>query len=153
MWWLIKNSYTGYKCDIFIDGQAGDWFYPQRGVHQGTPLSMSLYIIYINELLNKLKSSGHGSSICNMITTSPAHADDIALMVSYKYSLNVLLKIAYGYSKIWRYSFNTSKTELIIWGTDHQSSTDILFGNDVFKPNSVCKHMGITLTTNNKSLT
>ena len=41
MWWLIKNSYTDYKCAIFIDGKSGDWFYPQRGVHQGAPLSMS----------------------------------------------------------------------------------------------------------------
>ena len=148
LWSLIKSGYTDFKCAVFIGSKAGDWFQPERGVHQGAPLSMYLYLIYINDLIVSLRQSGHGISVGRTITTSPAHADDITLMALFKSSLNILLNVAYQYSIQWRYLFNTVKTELMIWGVDTQPSLEVTFGGDILKPVEICKHMGIKLYTN-----
>ena len=51
MYWLIKSGYTDYKCTVIIAGETGEWFTPMRGVHQGAPLSMYLYTMFVNELI------------------------------------------------------------------------------------------------------
>lgn len=150
LWLLIKSAYTDFERSTLIAGETGEWFKPRRGVHQGAPLSMILYTIYINELLVELKNSRCGISLGNINVTSPAHADDIATLSLYKHCLNVLLNIAHVYSYRWRYSFNTSKTVLMVWGKDNQRTTDIMFGGEIIYPSKTSKHMGITLCSDNK---
>ena len=152
LWQLIKSGYTDFECAVFIGGETGDWFQPKRGVHQGAPLSMYLYLIYVNDMIVKLRQCGHGITIGRTIITSPAHADDITLMALYKSSLNILLHIAYQYSIKWRYMFNTVKTELMVWGRDTQPNIEAKFGGDILKPVEVCKHMGIKLYTKGKQV-
>ena len=152
LYWLIKSAYTDYKCAVLIAGEYGNWFYPKRGVHQGAPMSMHLYILFINDLLISLKKSGHGISINGHITTVPTHADDLALLALFKSSLNVLLSMAYNYSLKWRYSFNTDKTVYMMWGNDHQPSVDTKFGVDSLSSSNICKHMGVKLCNDGNML-
>ena len=60
IWRLIKESYQGFQCAAFIAGEVGEWFDNERGVHQGAPLSMKLYTIYINDLHQDLRASIYG---------------------------------------------------------------------------------------------
>ena len=99
----------------------------------------------INDLLETLMKNGNGLSVYNIKLTSPAHADDIALLALYKKSLNILLDIAYKYSLKWRYQFNTLKTVLMIWGTDRDPAENVVFGDNILKPSPSCKHMGVSL--------
>ena len=149
-WKLIKSGYTDFLCTAFVSGVTGEWFIPQCGIHQGSPLSMYLYTIYVNDLIAQLKECGHGTCICGINVTSPTHADDMALMALFKNSLNALLTIVHAYSLKWRYTFNESKTEMLIWGADTQTEVNVKFGEVVLKPNNICKHMGIKLCTENK---
>ena len=150
LWRLIKSGYTDFECAVFVGGTLGEWFYPKRGVHQGAPMSMYLYLIYVNDLIVNLRKSCHGTSLDGTIITSPAHADDITLLALFKDSLNVLLNIAYEYGNKWRYTFNTLKTEFIIWGSDIRPSLNVRFGKDILKPVQMCKHMGIKLYSDKK---
>ena len=145
VWLLIRSAYTQFKCSALVDGQTGEWFTQQRGVHQGAPLSMFLYTVYINDLLETLMNNDNGLSVHNIKLTSPAHADDIALLALYKKSLNILLDIAYKYSLKWRYHFNTLKTVLMIWGADSNPTEKIVFGDNTLNTSSSCKHMGVSL--------
>ena len=63
-----------------------------------------------------------------------------------KFGLNNLLKIANDYSFKWRYSFNHSKTVIIIWGQDRNPNQVIHIGPDVLNPSKCVKHMGIKLS-------
>ena len=54
---LIGESYKQFQCAVIIDGKQGEWFMPERGVHQGSPLSMKIYHFFVNELIQQLKSS------------------------------------------------------------------------------------------------
>ena len=149
-WLLIQNAYTNFQCTAYVNGITGIWFSPERGVHQGAPLSMILYTVYINDLLKQLCSNPNGISIRNLMLSSPAHCDDVALLSCYKTGLNSLLKTALTYSIKWRYNYNTDKTVYITWGKDEYPHIEVVFGDEVLTPKTECKHMGVTLTSDKK---
>ena len=82
---LVMNAYEGFKCAAFVAGQPGDWFTPERGVHQGAPLSMKLYQIFINDLILELKACQYGVTLCSINVTAPTFADDIATIAFHKF--------------------------------------------------------------------
>ena len=149
---IIENAYTNFRCAIFQNGEIGEWFTPERGVHQGAPLSMMLYVFYMNDLLKELKESKRGLIVCDINVPSPAHADDVFLLALFKSNLNRMLHIVFCYSVKWRYSFNTDKTKYLVWGKDDEPHVEIVFGNEVIPPSDICKHMGIELCTAPKLL-
>ncbi len=80
LWNIIYDMYTDAKCSVLIGGERSDWFTVGQGVHQGAPLSMLLFIIYIDPLLVELKQSNVGAHIADHNITCPAFADDVALL-------------------------------------------------------------------------
>ena len=111
------------------------------------PLSMALYTVFNNDLIKKLCSNPNGACIRNQCLNSPAHADDVCLLVVQKVGLNDMFKVSVTYSKKWRYDYNIGKTVYMCWGTDEHPHIPIMFGNTVLEPKSECRHMGVTLTT------
>ena len=109
-WRLIQDSYTNYEYATYVAGRPGSWFIPERGIHQGAPLSMHMYLIYINELINQLRGSPHGAMVSNIDATSPGYADDLAIASMYKTGLNNLVQTAYHYSKTWLFEFSVDKS-------------------------------------------
>ena len=49
----------------------------QRGVRQGSVLSLTLFLVAINPLLNSLEQLNKGVNIADVYVGSMAHADDI----------------------------------------------------------------------------
>ena len=147
IWRVLKSGYTEFKCAIYIGGKVGQWFNVERGVHQGAPFSMWLYMIFVNDLLQELQNSGFGICINNIKAASPAHADDIALLSLYKMNMNKLLNMALQYSRKWRYSYNEDKTIGMIWGKDKDPAVTIVMGDTPVRIVTACKHVGITLFT------
>ena len=77
LWAIICDSYTDFRCAVNIDGVLSEWFSPRQGVHQGDVMSMYLYCIYNNDLLEKPRHSpGFGSRSRrferNKIVSSPS---------------------------------------------------------------------------------
>ena len=144
-WLLIQNAYTNFLCTAFVNGIQGPWFCPQRGVHQGAPLSMILYTVLTNGLLKKLCNNPNGVCVRNTTLNSPSHADDIALLSIYKTGLNSLLDTSYRYGKKWRYAYNMDKTVYMCWGIDHYPEIQVTFGEQELTPECEAKHMGVTL--------
>ena len=150
VWRLVKHGYENFQCAVLIGGKTGDWFMTERGVHQGAPLSMKLYQVFLNDLLVKMRESGNGTMVGNINVTSPSFADDTTAIALYKRNLNLLLDCAYAHSKKWKYEFNTDKSEAMIWGEDHDPHTKIKLGNNQVNVVSSSKHLGISLASNKK---
>ena len=142
-WKLIQNGYVNFKCAAFIDGKPSEWFVIMRGVHQGAPLSMLLYQLFINELLVLLKNSEFGLRLGPINVSCPASADDIAILALHKIGLNSMLQIAFDYSIIWWFEWSMTKSKGIIWGKDQSPKTPIRFGNSDLEVVNRCKHLGI----------
>ena len=84
-----------------------------QGLRQGGVLSMSLYQVYIADLLTRLKSSGtyhdghYYGSLC--------FADDLVLIALFTKTLCKMLDIAADYANMWRYSFNVKKSAILAY--------------------------------------
>ena len=150
VWLLIQDAYCDFECTAYVNGLTGRWFIPMRGVHQGAPLSMILYTIFINGLLVILRRNPNGLCIRNQNLCSPSHADDVAMLTLQKTGLNSMFSEAFQYSIKWRYQYNFEKTVFMTWGNDHYPHIAITFGGNVFLPKDECKHMGVVLLSDTK---
>ena len=141
---FVSEGYKNFQCSVMIDGSWDSWFLPERGVHQGAPLSMRLYQVYVNELLQMLKSNTHGLMVDDINVTCPSFADDIATGALYKSGLNSHLTLAHDYSVKWHFEFSQSKSVWMLWGEDTAPSIDVKLGDRILQQVKSYKHMGIT---------
>ena len=151
VWKLIRNAYSNFQCAVMIGGRLSHWFVIGRGVHQGGPLSMKLYVAYNNEMIKMIKNSCYGACIGCYKTGAPGHADDVSVLTLYKGGLNQCFKICVDYSLKWRYDFNYDKTVVLIWGKDTDPNLDCVMDGNVIVPKKSAKHMGVTLCTDKLS--
>ena len=148
-WRLIRNGYTGYMCAAYVAGRPGEWFEQTRGVHQGAPISMKIYQVYINELIKELTMSLYSVYIGLTNVTAPTFADDLSMIAFHKIGMKSLLSIAHSYSVKWQYEYGMSKCVMMLWGHDTEPNVKLKLGNHVIATTESTKHMGVKLTSNN----
>ncbi|VDI05811.1 Hypothetical predicted protein [Mytilus galloprovincialis] len=56
LWCLLDNMYSDLTSAVFSGGKLSNWFKLHRGVRQGSVLSAKLCLIFINDLIDILKS-------------------------------------------------------------------------------------------------
>ena len=146
-WFLIHDSYKDYECAAYVGGKAAPWFKPERGVHQGAPLSMPLYQVFVNELLQQIRNSKFAIKIYDVSIGAPSFADDISMPTLWKSGLNRLLHTAFLYSQRWQFEYNLEKSVAMIWGKDNTPQLKLTFGNHDMKIVEKTVHVGIALQT------
>ena len=109
---------------------------------------MWLYMVFVNDLIEELCTSGYGICINGMNLASPAHADDIALIALYKACANKLLQIALMYSQKWQYLYNEDKTKFMISGIDREPGVHIMMGSSQIECVNSYRHVGVVLSNN-----
>ena len=147
LWRILWNFYNGFKCAVHVAGGLSPWFQARQGVHQGGPFSMKLYVVFNNDLLDQLGTSGHGARLSGMNICSPAYADDICLVSLHKPSLQAMLNIAYKHSQLWRYEFNPSKSHVMVIGKDTSVGNKLKLGDQDIELVKVDKHLGVPLVS------
>ena len=86
-----------------------------------------------------------GVMINDIDVTCPAYADDVAICALHKTGLNILLQIAYSYSKKWLFEFSIEKSVIMTWGRDQFPEIPVMLGDSKLKNVEHCKHVGIEL--------
>ena len=77
-WRLMKSWYGGVTCRVKVDDRMLSEPYPiQRGVNQGSVLSLVLFLLVMDPLLRVLEQSGLGLSVNNFSAGGFLHGDDI----------------------------------------------------------------------------
>ena len=148
-WRILRKLFKDFKCSVQIAGKLSDSFQAQQGIHQGAPMSMFLYEIACNQLLNELNSSIYGASIYNCKLACPSFADDITLLAVSEEAIQQLVNIAYKFSKKWRYSYNPEKCKVIVFGKTRKN-VNVKIGNQCIKHIMYDKHLGTVLACNKK---
>ena len=90
-------------------------------MRQGGILSPLLYCICVDELLDIFTSSNLGISVGDIYCGAPMYADDLALLADSPETLQAMLDIANDYATKWRYSFNASKSVVLVLGETSRS--------------------------------
>ena len=141
---LIQNYLTNRKQRVIINGTSSDWGQIEAGVPQGSVLGPLLFLVYINDLEDGLKSSvnffADDTSISSIISDPSVSAHEL------NHDLDRISQWAHQ----WKMSFNPDPTK---------QAEEILFSHKLASPNhppiyfngievkrvSDHKHLGLTL--------
>lgn len=91
-----------------------------NGVKQGGVMSPILFTIYIDELLNRLRSEQLGCHIGHIFSGALGYADDVILLAPTLFSLRRMLDVCKQFADEYDVLFNSSKSKLMFFC----SSTD-----------------------------
>ena len=141
---LIKNYLSNREQRVVLNGMHSNWGSINSGVPQGSVLGPLLFLVYINDLENGIKSS------------IKFFADDTSLFSSVKdpitsaENLNHDLSLISQWAFQWKMSFNPDQNkpaEEIIFShkRHHQYLPPLFFNNIMVKQVNEHKHIGLIL--------
>ena len=106
----LANRQKVYEWDGVAMGPASD----VTGFEQGGVNSSEYYKIYNNEQLTSAQNSGLGVNIGSGTISAIGQADDVILMSTSLYSLQLLVKLTEEYCQKYRVLLEPSKTHLLV---------------------------------------
>ena len=139
---FLKDYLSERYQRVVIEGQSSDLGLIKAGVPQGSVLGPLLFLIYINDLPDSIRSN------------IKLFADDTSLYIDVNdpvQSANVLnqdlhsLKI---WADQWLVTFNASKTKLMTCSFKKSRHPDISFDNTILQETTTHKHLGLTFSNN-----
>ena len=115
------------------------------GVPQGSVLGPLLFLIYINDISENLQGSARLFADDTSLSYSSRNLQNLQLII------NDDLKHLHEWARRWLIIFNPSKTEvLLISNTFIDFNMQLVMDNSVLKIVDMHKHLGVTLSSNNK---
>ena len=136
----FENYLTNRKQSVLIAGDKSDQRLIEAGVPQGSVLGPTLFLVYINDLVQNIES------------TVELFADDTSLYLCLEdphqraHTLNLDLARIAEWAKKWKVMFNPIKTKLINFSRKlNPTYLPLLFSGQPLSDSSTHKHLGITL--------
>lgn len=114
-----KILYTNINACILNNGFTSEYFSPERGIRQGCPLPAYLFIVAVELLAIRIRESEQvdGIKLPDKHIKLVQMADDMTVFVKDTYSLKMLLKCLYQFSKASGLKLNKTKTEAMWLGS------------------------------------
>ena len=145
---LLLNMYTKQKLQVKWNNHISHKFDVTNGVRQGGVLSPLLFSVYVDELLEKLKSKGIGCSIDHLFTGALGYADDIILICPSVKAMKEMIEICEEYANDHNILFNGKKSKYMIFG-EYKYNPIITLNNEVIPRCESAMHLGHLLETKN----
>lgn len=140
---IILNSYLNQRSCVRWKGARSDFFPITNGVKQGGILSATLFTIYYDNLVERLKSSKIGCYIGDMYCGTLVYADDVTLLCPSLCGLQKMIIICEQFSIDFSLAFNAKKTECIRFSKRKKDDDLVLIMNDQkLKWKNEIKHLG-----------
>ena len=147
----IENYLSDRWQRVVIEGKSSEFVKLTSGVPQGSILGPLLFLIYINDLLNRIANNVR------------IYADDSSLYVNYarnkenndaemvaRYLQEDITRVE-EWARNWRIEFNASKTESLVFSRKHEIRSPGLYMKETrIKEVTEHKHLGIILQQNGK---
>lgn len=140
------------KSLVLWDNVQSNLFPIQQGVRQGAVLSPLLYSLFINDLLYQLEEVEGALCIDGIFCGAPTYVDDVCLVSASPHHLQLMLDMAGKYANEWLYSFNTSKSVIIILGESANArmaarcSREFILDGSILSEVDSAKHLGVLLS-------
>ena len=92
---LLRNLYAGQESTVRIGHGTTDWLQIGKGVHQGCILSLCLFNLYVEYIMQNagLDEAQAGIKIAMRNISNLRHADDTTLMAESKEELSLFMKV------------------------------------------------------------
>ena len=144
---IIIFWYSHLRCQVNWDGSYSEWFSVMAGVRQGGILSPDFYCLYVEELIDILKSKNVGCHILSVFLAALLYADDMALLSPSLKGLCLLLETCSNYCIEWDICLNAHKSKLMYFGNRcTELFTPSVNGSPIEWVES-CMYLGVCLTS------
>ena len=120
LWRLLYKSYLDFQCCVRIGSKDSAPYTMKCGIHQGGYLSLVKYTAYIDSLIMTLAQSGLCTEMYRVKTSPVGYADDLAACTITKRKMDLVMQEVYQHGCDWRYSFNASKSAVLIFGESNR---------------------------------
>ncbi|CAC5382904.1 unnamed protein product [Mytilus coruscus] len=145
LWKLLDHMYRDLKSCVRCNNVVSTFFSLESGVRQGSALSAKLYLIYINDLIDILSTSGKGAVMLDLNVGCPVQADDIALISPTFAGMQCMIDICYNNSVKWKVEFSPSKSQVLIFSKRTETYGNLKLNTDIIPVCNSVKHVGILL--------
>lgn len=109
----LKRLYKNANSKILFNGFCTSSFAIRSSVRQGCPLSMALFVLYIEPLIRMLNENISGCLIDNSFVKLIVYADDINILIRNNHEFDTVLEIV-GYFSIYsKIKLNVSKSQYL----------------------------------------
>jgi hypothetical protein len=112
---LLLFMYLNQKLRVRWGKETTESFNASNGVKQGGVLSPTLFSVYIEELLTRLKRACLGCHIGTVFAGVSGYADDVNLLAPTKAALTRMLDITTQFGIDFKVKFNPGKRKLVIF--------------------------------------
>ena len=110
---LIRFWYSTQLFVIKWGPAFSEPFSTTNGTRQGSVLSPYLFNVYIDELSDRLKSTGIGCNLNNVCFNHLCYADDSVLIATSPRALQVLMDVSFQFSFDFHLKYNLKKTKCL----------------------------------------
>ena len=132
------------KQRVVIDGQSSNWSTVSAGVPQGSVLGPLLFLIYINDVTENLKSN------CLLYADDTSLFDIVDDPVTSSQKLNNNLSKINDWARKWLVTINPSKTECMTFSAKRikPPHPDLFYGDNKINEVAQHTHLGVVLCNN-----
>ena len=125
-------------------------FTVRNGVRQGNVLSPSLFNVYLDSLLDRLKDCGFGARIGYLYVGALAYADDVTLLSPTVGRMQKMLDVCSVFADESGLLFNSKKSTSCVFVKNRRSpvfNLELTLNGCILPLKSVVKHLGIVMDT------
>ena len=144
---LLLDSYTRQYAYMRWNNCMSTPIKMENGVKQGGVLSPTLFCIYFDELLRRLRETDVGCHVGHMSYAAFGYADDLLLLSPSIYGLEILVKTSESFASEYGVTFNAKKTECICFSKNAcPLQRQVKVNGQHVKWKEKVKYLGIILT-------
>ena len=151
LWRLMYRTYADFCCRVRVASSFSEWYPMSCGIHQGGILSLTKYLVFINELLEELEKSNLCCSIMSIRSSPASYADDLATATISKFHTDKVHTMVNNYGNRWRFRFNASKSAVMVFGEEkkqyniNKEHRVFRLGQERVKEKETYDHVGVKI--------
>ena len=141
---IIHNWYNKLFVSVRWNGVYSNPFRVGSGVRQGSTLSPTLFNMFMNIFILKLKGAGIGCHIMNMFCGCFLYADDIIILSPSVCGLQRMLDVCFNTGNLLYLKFNCDKSHCIFFGKCSKMCPEPMYlGTNTIQWTDSIKYLGI----------
>jgi len=147
---LVRMWYETVRAKVRVNDVESEWFETKVGVKQGDTLSPLLFNIFINGIVEKVKSRGGGARVGDQKISILLFADDMVLLAESEEELKDLMAAVEEYCKEWHLEVNVDKTKVMVTSKEGDKSAKVVYEQAELECVKSYTYLGTVFTADGK---